>query len=316
MFTLEERKILGSMQNRKGPNTVGFLGWLQAFADGLKLLLKETILPSRSNIVIFLFAPIITFVLSIGGWVVIPFNITSILSDISLSILYLLAISSFHIFGVLGGGWASNSRYAFLGGLRSSAQIISYELCIGFILTNIMVITGSLNAIDIVVCQSQTGWFVIPLFPIFLLFIISVLAETNRPPFDLPEAEAELVAGYNVEYSGFSFALFFLGEYVNIFLMSNIVVILFLGGWLPPFNMGLGNIFIETFWYVIKLSSVLFFFVWVRATLPRYRYDQLMYLGWKVFLPLSIGLFFFVMGFFLFFDSVSFSYDLDFFVCI
>lgn len=277
-LTLIERKVLASMQRRKGPNVVGFFGLLQPFADALKLLIKETLLPSVANRVIFLIAPIITLFLSLLGWGAMPVGVGQVLGDINLGILYIFAVSSLGVYGIIISGWSSNSRYAFLGGLRSAAQMVSYEVSIGLIVINVLLCVGSLNLSKIVLFQ-QYMWFGFPLVFIFGLFFISALAETNRPPFDLPEAEAELVAGYFVEYSSMSFALFFIGEYGSIFLMSTLVSILFLGGWLP----------LNTIFFSLKIVMVVFCFVWVRAAFPRYRYDQLMRLGWKVFLPLSLG---------------------------
>lgn len=294
-FTVSERKIMGAIQRRQGPNVVGFMGLLQALADGLKLFVKETTLPSSSNLVIFLVAPVLTFLLSVIGWAVIPFSYTVVFADINLGLLYLLAISSLNVYGIVLAGWASNSKYAFLGALRSAAQMISYEISIGFIVLSIAVCTGSLNLSNIIMAQKEI-WLVIPLFPLFVMFYISMLAETNRHPFDLPEAEAELVSGYNVEYSAMTFALFFLGEYSNMLLMSSLSSILFLGGWLPlidffPFNLIPGSI-----WFSIKVIIGAIFFIVTRATLPRYRYDQLMYLGWKCFLPFAIGYLMFTIG--------------------
>jgi len=289
-LTLAERKVLAAMQRRKGPNVVGIFGLLQPFADALKLLVKELVLPSAANKVIFIVAPLLTFLLSLVGWAVIPLAESVVISDINLGILYLFAVSSLGVYGIIIAGWSSNSRYPFLGALRSAAQMVSYEVSIGLIIINVILCVGSLNLTKIVMFQ-QYVWFIIPLFPLFLMFFISSLAETNRPPFDLPEAEAELVAGYNVEYSSVGFTLFFIGEYANIILMSTMSVILFLGGWLPPFpfNLEVLNIFPGIFWFSIKLIFMLFLFIWVRAAFPRYRYDQLMRLGWKVFLPLSLG---------------------------
>jgi len=287
-FTLIERKVLAAMQRRRGPNIVGIYGLLQPFADALKLLLKETILPTRANLLIFIAAPILTFVLSLVGWAVIPFSNGSVLADLNLGILYLFAVSSLGVYGIITSGWSSNSKYAFLGSLRSTAQMISYEVSIGLVIICVLLCTGTLNLTKIVNYQ-QDVWYIIPLFPLFLIFFISSLAETNRTPFDLPEAEGELVAGYNVEYSSMGFALFFLGEYINMILMSSMSVILFLGGWLPLFDIVIFNYIPEVAWFSIKTLFMMFVFVWVRATLPRYRYDQLMRLGWKVFLPLSLA---------------------------
>lgn len=285
-FTLAERKIMGSMQRRRGPNVVGIFGLLQPLSDGLKLLIKETILPSSANKIIFIIAPIITFVLSLMGWAVIPFNETAVLSDINVGILYLFAMSSLGVYGIILSGWASNSKYPFLGALRSTAQMVSYEVSIGFIIVTVVLCAGSYNLTEIILAQ-QNIWYFIPLFPSFLLFFISALAETNRVPFDLPEAEAELVSGYSVEYSAMGFALFFLGEYGNMLLMCALTVILFFGGWLPPFTFL--SFIPESIWFGLKLSFFVIVFIWVRSTLPRYRYDQLMHLGWKVLLPLSLG---------------------------
>jgi NADH-quinone oxidoreductase subunit H len=276
-LTLVERKVLGGIQRRKGPNVVGFLGLLQPLADGIKLLSKEVVLPSASNKVVFFIAPILTFFFSLVSWVVIPFDLGIVLADLNVGVFYLFGVSSLGVYGIMIAGWASNSRYAFLGALRSAAQMVSYEVSFGLILISIFLVVGSLNLTTIVIFQKGI-WFIIPFFPLFLMFFISILAETNRPPFDLPEAEAELVSGYNVEYSSAGFVLFFLGEYLNIILMSYLTALLFLGGW----NEGI-------FLFVLKVLLILFFFIWVRAAFPRYRYDQLMRLGWKVFLPLSLG---------------------------
>lgn len=295
-LTVFERKILSAIQVRKGPNIVGFYGVLQAIADGLKLLLKETILPNRANIIIFLIAPMITFTLSLLGWAVIPFDKNLVLSDLNIGILYLLAISSLGVYGIITSGWASNSKYAFLGSLRSTAQMISYEVSIGLIIISVLLFTGSLNLTQIVLSQ-QYIWYVVPLFPLFIIFFVSILAETNRPPFDLPEAEAELVAGYNVEYSAMGFALFFLGEYGNIILMSSLAVTLSLGGWSSPFSF-INN----TLFFSIKVLFFCFLFILVRAAYPRYRYDQSMRSGWKIFLPISLAWVIFVSGFVISFD--------------
>lgn len=287
-FTLAERKIMGSIQRRKGPNVIGYLGLLQPLADGLKLFTKETILPSNANLVIFLIAPMLTFILSLIGWAVIPFSEGAVLSDINVGILYLFAVSSLSVYGIITSGWSSNSKYPFLGALRSTAQMVSYEVSIGFIIIAVVICAGSFNLTEIVISQKSV-WYFIPLFPMFLMFLISALAETNRHPFDLPEAEAELVSGYNVEYSAMGFALFFLGEYANMLLMSSLTAILFLGGWLPLFNIYLFNLIPGSIWFSIKICLGVIFFIWMRAALPRYRYDQLMSLGWKIFLPLSLG---------------------------
>ncbi len=294
-FTIAERKFMGSIQRRKGPNVIGFLGLLQPLADGLKLFVKETILPSNSNLYVFLLAPILTFILSLIGWAVIPLSETLVVSDLNLGVLYLFAISSLSVYGIILAGWASNSKYPFLGALRSAAQMISYEVSIGFIIVNICVCAGSFNLSTIVLAQKNV-WFIIPLFPMFMLFYISMLAETNRHPFDLPEAEAELVSGYNVEYSAMTFALFFLGEYANMLLMSAFSSILFFGGWLPLFNFLPFNVLPGSFWLSVKIILGVIFFILTRAALPRYRYDQLMHIGWKSFLPLSLGYLMFTVG--------------------
>lgn len=286
-LTLMERKVIGAMQLRKGPNTVGPFGLLQPLADGLKLMLKEVIIPANANKIIFLLAPVITFILALIGWAVIPFSETFVIADINVGVTYLLATSSLGVYGIILAGWASNSKYAFLGAIRSAAQMISYEVSIGLIIISVVLWTGSLNLSEIVLAQKET-WFVIPMFPMFILFFISGLAETNRLPFDLPEAESELVAGYNVEYSSMPFSMFFLGEYANMILISAFATILFLGGWLPPLDIAIFNAIPGAIWFMAKIFLVLFCFIWVRATLPRYRYDQLMRLGWKVFLPFSL----------------------------
>jgi NADH-quinone oxidoreductase subunit H len=286
-LTLAERKVIAAIQLRKGPNVVGPFGLLQPFADGLKLLLKETIVPSGANRIVFMLAPILTFLLSLIAWAVIPFGAGVVLADINVGILYLFAISSLGVYGIIMAGWASNSKYAFLGALRSAAQMVSYEVSIGFVIITVLLCVGSLNLTQIVLAQ-KTVWFFIPLFPMFIIFFISALAETNRSPFDLPEGESEIVAGYFVEYSSMSFALFFLGEYGAMILISGMTTILFLGGWLPPFDIAPFNWIPGPFWFAGKVAFCLFVFLWVRATLPRYRYDQLMRLGWKVFLPFSL----------------------------
>jgi NADH-quinone oxidoreductase subunit H len=287
-FTLAERKILSSIQRRKGPNVVGTFGLLQPLADGLKLFLKETVLPSNADVILFVLAPILTFFLSLMSWVVIPLGYSMFYTELNVGILYLLAISSLGVYGIIIAGWSSNSKYAFLGALRSTAQMISYELTIGFSILSVLVCSKSLNLISIVLAQ-KTIWYCVPLFPIFIIFFISCLAETNRHPFDLPEAEAELVSGYNVEYSAMGFALFFLGEYGNMLLMSSLTTILFLGGWFPPFFFL--SFFPDSFWFSCKITLFVILFVIARAILPRYRYDQLMRLGWKIFLPFTIAWF-------------------------
>ena len=286
-LTYAERKVIAAMQLRQGPMVVGPLGLLQPIADGLKLFVKETVIPSGANKVVFIAAPMITFTLALIGWAVIPFGEGLVIADINVGVLYLFAISSLGVYGIIMAGWASNSRYAFLGALRSAAQMVSYEISIGLIIINVLITVGSLNLSAIV--RAQDGlWFFIPHFPMFVIFIASILAETNRHPFDLPEAEAELVSGYNVEYSAMIFALFFLGEYANMILMSAICSILFLGGWLPPFHFAPFTWIPGPIWLIAKICLILFVFIWARATLPRYRYDQLMRLGWKVFLPASL----------------------------
>ncbi|MCR9254903.1 MAG: NADH-quinone oxidoreductase subunit NuoH [Alphaproteobacteria bacterium] len=286
-LTYAERKVIGAIQLRQGPMTVGPFGLLQPIADALKLLTKETILPAGSNRIVFLMAPMLTFILAIIAWAVIPFDEGWVISDINVGILYLFAISSLGVYGVIMAGWASNSKYPFLGALRSAAQMVSYEVSIGFVMVTVLLCVGSLNLTDIVMAQ-QTIWFAVPLLPMFVIFFISVLAETNRAPFDLPEGESELVAGFMVEYSSMSFALFFLGEYANMILMSGIATVLFLGGWLPPVDIAPFNWIPGPIWFGLKVAFLLFVFLWVRATFPRYRYDQLMRLGWKVFLPFSL----------------------------
>ena len=286
-LTYFERKIIAAIQLRKGPNVVGPYGLLQPFADGIKLLMKEPIIPTGASPVAFVLAPIITFTLGLVAWAVIPFDDGFVIADINVGILYLFAISSLGVYGIIMAGWSSNSKYAFLGALRSAAQMISYEVSIGFILISVLLCAGSLNLSAIVLAQSDV-WFFIPLFPLFIAFIICAFAETNRAPFDLPEAEAELVAGYNVEYSSMSFGLFFLGEYSNMILMSAMASILFLGGWLPPFDLPYFTMIPGAVWFLLKISFFLFLFIWVRATFPRFRYDQLMRIGWKILLPLSL----------------------------
>ena len=293
-FTLAERKLMGGMHRRRGPNVVGLFGVLQPLADGLKLFVKEAIIPSNSNYILFILSPMVTFILSLLGWGVIPFGLGEVISDVSLGLLYFFMVSSLSVYGIVCAGWASNSKYAFLGSLRSAAQMISYEISVGLVVLSVIFLSGSLNLSSIVLSQKHT-WFLLPLFPSFLLFSISALAETNRHPFDLPEAEAELVAGYNVEFSAMGFALFFLGEYANMLLISALTVVLFLGGWHPP-SLFSYLIFDTAFFFGLKMLFGIVFFVWGRSTLPRYRYDQLMRLGWKVFLPLAFGWVTFVGG--------------------
>ena len=286
-MTYAERKIMGAMQLRQGPAIVGPFGLMQPFADGLKLFAKEQILPEGANRVVFYVAPMLTFFLALIAWAVIPFDYGVVLSNINVGVLYLFAISSLGVYGIVMAGWASNSRYAFLGALRSAAQMVSYEVSMGLIIITVLLCVGSLNLTDIVRAQ-ETVWFCIPLLPMFVMFVISALAETNRAPFDLPEGESELVAGFMVEYSSAPFALFFLGEYANMILMSAMTSILFLGGWLPPLPFAPFTWVPGIVWFALKIAFCLFTYVWVRATVPRYRYDQLMRLGWKVFLPLSL----------------------------
>jgi NADH-quinone oxidoreductase subunit H len=298
-----ERKVLALIQLRRGPNVVGPFGIFQSFADALKLLTKENIVPTNSNKVVFLLAPIITMVLSLAGWAVIPFAPNLVISDINVGIMYLFAVSSLGVYGVIMAGWASNSQYPFLGALRSAAQMVSYEVSIGFVIITVLLCVGSLNLSKIVEAQ-QTVWFAIPLLPMFVVFFISALAETNRLPFDLPEDESTLVAGFFTEYSSASFVLFFLGEYASMILMSSMTVILFMGGWLPPFDIFPFNVIPGVVWFTIKVMFILFLFIWVRGTFPRYRYDQLMRLGWKIFLPLSLLWVVLTAGFLVLFDMV------------
>lgn len=294
-MTLAERKIMAAIQRRKGPDVVGVFGILQPLADGLKLFVKETVLPSSANLVIFILAPIITFLLALVSWCVIPLGEGMVYSDVNIGILYVLAISSLGVYGIVTSGWSSNSKYAFLGSLRSAAQMVSYEVSIGLILITVLLCVGSLNLSEIVLAQ-QSIWFVFPLLPIFIMFYISILAETNRAPFDLPEAEAELVAGYNVEYSAMGFALFFLGEYANMILMCSLTTVLFFGGWLPVYNWTFFYWIPSSIWFGSKTTFLLFGFIWIRSSFPRYRYDQLMRLGWKILLPMSLGWVFLVAG--------------------
>ena len=287
MIVWLDRKVWAFVQKRQGPNVVGPFGLLQSLADALKYIFKEIIIPSSSNKVIFILAPIVTMTLALVSWAVIPFSQTQVIADINVGILYLFAVSSLGVYGIIMGGWASNSKYPFLGAIRSAAQMVSYEVSIGIIIINVLLCVGSLNLNDIVLAQ-QNLWFVIPLFPMFVVFFISALAETNRPPFDLPEAEAELVAGYQTEYSGMMYAMFWLGEYANILLMCALGSILFLGGWLSPIELYPFNIIPGAFWLAFKILFLFILFALVKAIVPRYRYDQLMRLGWKIFLPLSL----------------------------
>jgi NADH-quinone oxidoreductase subunit H len=282
-----DRRVWAFVQKRQGPNVVGPFGLLQSLADALKYIFKEIIIPSSSNKVIFILAPIVTMTLALVAWAVIPFSATQVLADINVGILYLFAVSSLGVYGIIMGGWASNSKYPFLGAIRSAAQMVSYEVSIGVIIINVLLCVGSLNLNDIVIAQ-QNLWFIIPLFPMFVIFFISALAETNRPPFDLPEAEAELVAGYQTEYSGMMYAMFWLGEYANILLMCAMGAILFLGGWLSPIEVYPFTLVPGAIWLILKILFLFILFALVKAIVPRYRYDQLMRLGWKVFLPLSL----------------------------
>ncbi len=307
-LTYAERKVIGAAHRRKGPNVVGPFGLLQPIADGVKLFLKETVVPTGASRAVFLFAPMLTFILSLIAWAVIPFDDGLVLADINVGVLYLFAVSSLGVYGILMAGWASNSRYAFLGGLRSAAQMVSYEVSMGFVIITVLLLVGSLNLSDIVLAQKGDwglfNWYFLPLFPMFAIFFVSTVAETNRHPFDLPEAEAELVSGFNVEYSAMTFAMFFLGEYANMILMSAMTSVLFLGGWLPPFDVAPFTWLPGPVWLALKICFVLFFFIWIRATFPRYRYDQLMRLGWKIFLPASLAAVVIVAGVLVAFDMV------------
>jgi len=287
MIVWLDRRVWAFVQKRQGPNVVGPFGLLQSIADALKYIFKEIIIPSSANKVIFILAPIVTMTLALVAWAVIPFSATQVLADINVGILYLFAVSSLGVYGIIMGGWASNSKYPFLGAIRSAAQMVSYEVSIGVIIINVLLCVGSLNLNDIVIAQ-QNLWFIIPLFPMFVIFFISALAETNRPPFDLPEAEAELVAGYQTEYSGMMYAMFWLGEYANILLMCAMGAILFLGGWLSPIEVYPFTLIPSALWLILKILFLFILFALVKAIVPRYRYDQLMRLGWKVFLPLSL----------------------------
>lgn len=286
-LTYAERKILAAMQMRQGPMMVGLFGLLQPFADAVKLLGKETIIPTGADKFVFVMAPMLTFMLSLVAWAVIPVSAEFVIANINVGVLYLFAISSLGVYGILMAGWASNSRYAFLGGLRAAAQMVSYEVSLGLVLVTVLLTTGSLN-LSVIVTAEHPWWVSLLLFPMFVVFVISALAETNRSPFDLPEGESELVGGFNVEYSSMTFALFFLGEYMNMILMSAMTAILFLGGWLPPFGIAALAFVPGPVWFALKISFVLFLFIWARGTMPRYRYDQLMRLGWKVFLPFTL----------------------------
>jgi NADH-quinone oxidoreductase subunit H len=298
-----DRRIWAAVQKRRGPNVVGPFGLLQTLADALKYIFKEIIIPASSNKIIFILAPIITMTLALVAWAVIPFSDELVLADINVGILYIFAISSLGVYGIIMGGWASNSKYPFLGAIRSAAQMVSYEVSIGIIIINVLLCVGSLNLSDIVNAQ-QDLWYVIPLFPMFVVFFISALAETNRPPFDLPEAEAELVAGYQTEYSGMMYAMFWLGEYANILLMCALGSVLFLGGWLPPIDIYPINIVPAPIWMILKILFLFFLFALVKAIVPRYRYDQLMRLGWKIFLPFSLFYVVLTASFLFYFDKL------------
>lgn len=286
-YTYAERKVLGAMQRRQGPMTVGPFGLLQPIADGLKLLSKETIIPSQANKPVFLIAPMITFSLALVAWAVIPIDATIVLANINVGILYLFAISSMGVYGIIMAGWASNSKYAFLGGMRSASQMVSYEVSMGLVIVTVLLCTGSLNLTEIILAD-RPWWMQVMLFPMLIVFLVSILAECNRAPFDLPEGESEITGGFMVEYSAMTFALFFLGEYTNMILMSAMTVVLFLGGWLPPFGIDALAVVPGFVWFILKTFLIMFFFLWSRATFPRYRYDQLMRLGWKIFLPFTL----------------------------
>ena len=301
MIVWLDRRVWAFVQKRRGPNVVGPFGLLQSLADALKYIFKEIIIPASSNKVIFILAPIITMTLALISWAVIPFSEDFVLADINVGILYLFAVSSLGVYGIIMGGWASNSKYPFLGAIRSAAQMVSYEVSIGIIIINVLLCVGSLNLSDIVKAQENV-WYIIPLFPMFVIFFISALAETNRPPFDLPEAEAELVAGYQTEYSGMMYAMFWLGEYANILLMCALGSILFLGGWLSPINIFPFNVIPSPIWLILKILLLFVLFALVKAIVPRYRYDQLMRLGWKVFLPLSLTWVVLTAGYLMYFD--------------
>ncbi len=301
MIVWLDRRVWAFVQKRRGPNVVGPFGLFQSLADALKYVFKEIIVPASSNKIIFILAPIVTMTLALVAWAVIPFSETFVISDINVGILYLFAVSSLGVYGIIMGGWASNSKYPFLGSIRSAAQMVSYEVSIGIIIINVLLCVGSLNLSDIVKAQ-QNIWFIIPLFPMFVIFFISALAETNRPPFDLPEAEAELVAGYQTEYSGMMYAMFWLGEYANILLMCAMGSILFLGGWLSPIDLFPFNIIPGPIWMIFKILFLFILFALVKAIVPRYRYDQLMKLGWKIFLPFSLTWVVLTAGYLLYFD--------------
>jgi NADH-quinone oxidoreductase subunit H len=294
-FTLLERKVMAGIQRRRGPDYIGFLGLLQPFSDGLKLFMKENFIPIKANKYLFIFAPILFLSVSLINWSLVPFDLNIVIADIHLGILYVLSLSSLSVYGFIIGGWASNSQYSFLGALRSAAQMISYEISIALILFTVIIFSQSLNLSKLVLAQ-KSGWFIFSVFPIFIMFFVCALAETSRPPFDLPEAEAELVSGYNVEYSSMGFAFFFIAEYMNIIFISVICTILFLGGWLPPINWFIFYIIPSNVWLSIKIIIIIFMFIWIRASFPRFRFDQLMVLTWRVFLPVSFSFFFLALG--------------------
>jgi NADH-quinone oxidoreductase subunit H len=302
-YTYAERKVLGAMQRRQGPMTVGPFGLLQPIADGLKLLSKETIIPSQANKPVFLIAPMLTFALALVAWAVIPVDAGLVLANINVGILYLFAISSMGVYGIIMAGWASNSKYAFLGAMRSASQMVSYEVSMGLIIVTVLLVTGSLNLTEIITAERPL-WVQVMLFPMFIVFLVSILAECNRAPFDLPEGESEITGGFMVEYSAMTFALFFLGEYTNMILMSAMTVVLFLGGWLPPFGIEALAVVPGVIWFILKTFLIMFFFIWARATFPRYRYDQLMRLGWKIFLPFTLIWVLVVSGTLIYFDAL------------
>ncbi len=302
-YTYAERKVLGAMQRRQGPMTVGPFGLLQPIADGIKLLSKETIIPSQANKPVFILAPILLFTLALVAWAVIPVSAQLVLADINVGILYLFAISSMGVYGIIMAGWASNSKYAFLGAMRSASQMVSYEVSMGLVIVTILLCVGSLNLSEIITAPRPV-WVQIMLLPMFVVFLVSILAETNRAPFDLPEGESEITGGFMVEYSSMSYALFFLGEYANMILMSAMTTVLFLGGWLPPFGMEFLGFVPGVIWFILKTLLIMFFFIWARATFPRYRYDQLMRLGWKIFLPFTLIWVVLMAGLLLTFDAL------------
>lgn len=304
-FTLAERKTMAIIQRRVGPNVVGFWGLLQPISDGLKLLLKEVVIPSRANPPFFVFSPILAMTLSFTGWALIPFNFSTVISDLPLSLLFIFCLSSLNVYSIILAGWSSNSKYALLGSLRAIAQLISYELAMALSIIPVVMCSGSLNLIDIVNSQKNVSYFWF-LLPVSIIFFICIVAETNRAPFDLPEAEAEIVAGYNIEYGGIPFALFFLGEYCQIIVMSSVWVLLFFGGWWPIFSLGIFTYLPSSYIFSFKVCFLCFIFVFIRANLPRYRYDQLMELGWKIFIPVTLAYIFFVAGYLIFFGAAPY----------